>query len=67
MRLKALYLNNEFIGSVATWSEAAQMLSVVLHREVRDSEAMNRGSEGPDGFYVRILRLALVSDKGRSL
>jgi hypothetical protein len=43
------------------------MLSVVLHREVSGFEAMKRGSEGPDGFYVRLLRLALVSDKGLSL
>jgi hypothetical protein len=66
MRLKALYLNNEFIGSVATWGEAARALSVVLQREVRDSEVMSRGNEGPDGFYVRLARLALVSNQDRS-
>jgi hypothetical protein len=63
MRLKALYLNHELIGSVATWSEAAQALSVVLQREVSDAEAMKRGIEGPDGFYAWLPRLALVSDK----
>jgi hypothetical protein len=61
MRLKSLYLNNQFIGSVATWSEAAQMLSVVLHREVSGSEVRKQGSEGPDGFYVSLPRLVLVS------
>ena len=66
MRLKALYLNNEFIGSVPTWTEAAQTLSVVLQREVSGSEAMKRGSEGPDGFYVHLARLELVSDQGRA-
>ena len=66
MRLKALYLNNEFIGSVPTWSEAAQALSVVLQREVSGSEVMRRGSEGPDGFYVNLARLELVFDRGRS-
>jgi len=67
IRLKSLYLNNELIGSVPTWSEAANLLSVVPGREVSDSEAMNRGSEGPDGFYVALLRLELVSDNGRPL
>jgi hypothetical protein len=61
VRPKSLYLNNEFIGSVATWSEAAQMLSIVLGRAVSVAEATDRGGEGPDGFYVRLLRLALVS------
>jgi hypothetical protein len=65
MRLKSLYLNNELIGSVPTWSEAAQMLSVVLQREVSDFEAMTRGSEGPDGFYVKLARLKLVSTTQR--
>lgn len=62
MRLKSLYLNNEFLGSVLTWGEAAQMLSVVLQREVSAPEAMKRGSEGPDGFYVSLPRLVVVSD-----
>jgi len=61
VRLKSLYLNNEFIGSVATWDDAAQMLSVVLQRQVSASDAMERGSEGPDGFYVSLARLVLVS------
>jgi hypothetical protein len=67
VRLKSLYLNNELIGSVLTWSGAAQMLSVVLRQEINAAEAMKRGSEGPDGFYVRLQRLALVSEKGRFL
>jgi hypothetical protein len=50
LRLKSLYLNNELIGSVPTWSEAAQILSVVLRREVSGFEVMKRSSEGPDGF-----------------
>jgi hypothetical protein len=65
VRLKSLYLNNQLIGSVGTWGEAAYLLSVVVGREVTDSEAMSRGSEGPDGFYVRLPILALVSDRGR--
>ena len=66
MRLKSLYLNNELIGSVGTWGEAAYLLSAVAGRAVTNAEAMHRGNEGPDGFYVRLPILALVSDTGAS-
>jgi hypothetical protein len=38
-----------------------RMLGVVLQQEFSASEAMNRGSEGPDGFYASLSRLVLVS------
>jgi hypothetical protein len=41
-------------------------LSVVLQRELSESEMVMRASEGPDGFYVRLARLKLVSTKDRS-
>lgn len=66
MRPKPLYLNNEFVGSVASWGSAAMLLSAVLRREISDAEAMRRGSEGPDGFYVNLARIELVFDRDRT-
>lgn len=42
------------------------LLSAVLHREISDAEAMRRGSEGPDGFYVNLARIELVFDRDRT-
>lgn len=42
------------------------LLSAVLRREISDAEAMMRGSEGPDGFYVNLARIELVFDRDRT-
>ena len=51
---KALYLNDIPIGSASTWHEVAELLSKRLRRIITAREAQRYGSEGPDGFYVRM-------------
>jgi hypothetical protein len=64
---KSVYLNHVAIGSAANWGDVSLLLSAALDRDVRVPEAMKRGIEGPDFFYITMPRLEVVSDKGRSL
>ena len=54
MKLKAVYLNGKPIGSAGTWHEVAELVGRVLRRHVGMREIFRHGSEGPDGFYVRM-------------
>lgn len=51
---KVLYLNDVRIGSARTWHEVAELLTKQLRRTITAREAQRNGSEGPDGFYVRM-------------
>lgn len=66
-KIKVVYLNHVAIGSAANWSDVSLLLSAALDRDVRVPEAMKRGIEGPDFFYITTPRLKVVSDKGPSL
>jgi len=54
MKRKTVYLNGTPIGSASTWYEVALLLSRLLRRNVTFREAVDHGSEGPDGFYIVI-------------
>jgi hypothetical protein len=54
MKPKPVYFNNAAIGTASTWHEVAALLSKILRSSVTVREAQNHGSEGPDGFYVKI-------------
>ena len=51
---KTLFLNDVPIGSASTWYEVAALLTKVLRRGVTLRDALDHGSEGPDGFYISI-------------
>ncbi|MGO8914449.1 MAG: hypothetical protein ACLQJR_00915 [Stellaceae bacterium] len=60
-KTKTLYLNDAPISSApissaSTWHEVAAVLTKLLRRGVSAREAQDSGSEGPDGFYVRMER-----------
>jgi hypothetical protein len=54
MTRKAVFLNGKSIGSASTWHEVADLVGSVLRRRVSMREIFRHGSEGPDGFYVRM-------------
>ncbi|MGO8920419.1 MAG: hypothetical protein ACLQJR_31370 [Stellaceae bacterium] len=54
MRRKTLYLNDLPVGEAATWHEVAALLTKLLRRTIMMRDALNCGSEGPDGFYVKM-------------
>jgi hypothetical protein len=54
MRRKTVYLNDIPVGSAATWHDVAALLTELLRRPIGPRDAQKIGSEGPDGFYVRI-------------
>ena len=54
MKTKRVYLNGKEIGSAGTWHEAAALVTKFLQRTVSAREALDRGSEGPDGFHIEI-------------
>jgi hypothetical protein len=51
-KVKLVYLNGTPIGSAIAWNDASLVLSVSLDRNVTVAETLERGIEGPDGFYV---------------
>ena len=51
---KTLYLNGVPIGSASTWHEVVALLTRLLRRAVSVREALDHGSEGPEGFYVSL-------------
>jgi hypothetical protein len=53
MKRKTVYLNGTAVGSAQTWHEVAALL-YTLRIDLSAGEAQNRGSEGPDGFFVVI-------------
>jgi hypothetical protein len=54
MKLKAVYLNGTPIGSAGTWHEVAELVGRILRRQVSMREIFRPGSEGSDGFYIRM-------------
>ena len=54
MKRKTVYLNDAPIGSASTWHEVAAMLTSLLRRTITLRDVLDRGSEGPDRFYVRM-------------
>lgn len=56
MKRKPLYLNGEPVASAQTWHEVAKILTSFLGRSMSVQEVQERGSEGPDGFYVSFRR-----------
>jgi hypothetical protein len=61
---KTVYLNHVAIGSAANWGDVSLVLSAALDRDVRAPEAMKRGIEGPDFFYITMSRLDVGPHKG---
>ncbi|MGO8915150.1 MAG: hypothetical protein ACLQJR_04515 [Stellaceae bacterium] len=53
---KPVYFNGAPIGSASNWHEVAALLSKVLRSSITVRDAQNHGSEGPDGFYVKMRR-----------
>jgi hypothetical protein len=53
MKHKTVYLNGVAVGSAQTWHEVAALL-YTLRLYLSAREAQNRGSEGPDGFFVTV-------------
>jgi hypothetical protein len=56
MKRKTLYLNGEPVASAHTWHEVAKILTSFLGRAMSVQEVQERGSEGPEGFYVSFVR-----------
>jgi hypothetical protein len=54
MKRKTVYLNDTAVGSAQTWHEVAALLFDLRRIYLSAREAQNRGSEGPDGFFVTI-------------
>ena len=54
MKRKAVYLNGTRIGSASTWHEVAEIVGDFLGRYFDMREIAGYGSEGPDGFYIRL-------------
>ena len=54
MKRKTVYLNGTAVGSADTWHEAAALIAKVLGHHVSLREIFKPGSEGPDGFYIRM-------------
>jgi hypothetical protein len=54
MKRKTVYLNGSAVGSAQTWHEVAAVLSALLRIHLSARDAQDRGSEGPDGFFVTI-------------
>ena len=53
---KTIFLNDAPIGSATTWLEVARLLTKTLRRGVSVREALDHGSEGPEGFYINMER-----------
>jgi hypothetical protein len=60
-KVKFVYLNRLLIGSAVSWDDASLVLSAKLDRDISVAEAMQLGTEEPDGFYLTIRRLAPVN------
>jgi hypothetical protein len=54
LRIKVVVVDDVPTGVARTWIEAAYLVSSVLKRLVTPREAQNNGSEGPDGFYIKL-------------
>jgi hypothetical protein len=54
LKRKTVYLNGIRIGTASTWHEVGALLTSSLRRSVGAREALESGSEGPDGFYVNM-------------
>jgi len=52
MKRKTVHLNGVGVGSASTWHEVAMLVSKLLHRIITVREALENGSEGPDGFFI---------------
>jgi len=59
-KIKIVYLNHVSVGSALSWTDASLVLSAALDREVSLAEAMRRGIERPDFFYITMPRLTLT-------
>ena len=55
-KTKKIYINGVPVGSATTWEEVAAFLTKWLRRSIGPREAQKMGSEGPDGFYITIVR-----------
>jgi hypothetical protein len=54
MKRKTVYLNGSAVGSAEAWHEVAARLSALLRIHLSAREAQDRGSEGPDAFFITI-------------
>jgi hypothetical protein len=54
LKLKTLYLSGVPVGSASTWHEVALLLTKLLRRKITMRDALDHGSEGPEGFYVNL-------------
>ena len=54
MKRKTVYFNGAAVGSAQTWHEVAALLTDLLRIHFSARDAQDRGSEGPNGFFVAI-------------
>ena len=54
MKRKIVYLNGVAVGAASTWHEVTALIASLLGRHVSLREIFKHGSEGPDGFFIRM-------------
>ena len=54
MKEKPVFLNEARIGSARSWHDVAQLVGTLLDRQIGVKEIVQYGSEGPDGFHIRM-------------